>query len=81
MAIALNFAAININSQTKGSGLFVGGNNVVGWDAHAKFTYGNGQYMGINGSVNNINITSDIDIIDAPINDQDIKPGLQNQQL
>ncbi|WP_088035963.1 hypothetical protein [Evansella clarkii] len=81
MAVAVNFAAVNINSQSNTSGLFVGANNSVGWDGHAKFTYGNGQFLGMNGSVNNINIAADPDVIDAPVNDQDIKPGLQNQQV
>ncbi|MDQ0253587.1 hypothetical protein J2S74_000959 [Evansella vedderi] len=80
MALAINFAAVNINAQSNSTGLFVGSNNQVGWDGHQKFSYGSGQFLGINGSANNINIVADTDVIDAPINDQDIKPGLNNQQ-
>ncbi|WP_078597581.1 hypothetical protein [Evansella clarkii] len=81
MAVVINFLAINVNSQSNGAGVFVGINNTVGWDSHAKFSMGNGQYLGINGTANNVNILLDSDIIDAPVFDQDIKPGLQNQQL
>ena len=81
MAVIINFLAINVNTISNGSGVFVGINNAVGWDAHSKFSMGNGQFLGMNGTANNINILLDNDIIDAPINDQDIKPGLQNQQL
>ncbi|MBU9712321.1 hypothetical protein [Evansella tamaricis] len=80
MAIAVNFAAVNINSQSNNTGLFAGNNNTVGWDGHVKFTYGNGQYLGINATANNVNVVGDTDLIDAPIMDQDIKPGLNNQQ-
>ncbi|MBU9712322.1 hypothetical protein [Evansella tamaricis] len=81
MAVVINFLAINVNSMSNNSGVFLGSNNSVGWDGHAKFSFGNGQYLGMNGSFNNLNILMDQDVIDAPINDQDIKPGLNNQQL
>ncbi|MDQ0253586.1 hypothetical protein J2S74_000958 [Evansella vedderi] len=81
MAVVINFLAINVNSQSNNSGVFIGSNNQVGWDSHSKFSYGNGQFLGMNGTINNLNILMDQDIIDAPINDQDIKPGLNNQQL
>ncbi|GAE24860.1 hypothetical protein JCM9140_820 [Halalkalibacter wakoensis JCM 9140] len=81
MAVVINFLAINVNSQSNNAGVFIGVNNQVGWDGHTKFSMGNGQFLGLNGSVNNINILNDADVIDAPINDQDIKPGIQNQQL
>ncbi|GAE24859.1 hypothetical protein JCM9140_819 [Halalkalibacter wakoensis JCM 9140] len=81
MAVSVNFAAVNINTQSNNSGLFIGSNNQTGWDGHTKFSFGNGQFLGMNGTANNMNIVNDTDVIDAPMNDQDVKPGVQNQQL
>ncbi|WP_134699365.1 hypothetical protein [Ammoniphilus sp. YIM 78166] len=81
MAIAVNFGALNVGSLSNNTGIFIGSNNQVGWDSQTKFSQANGQFNGANGSVNNFNILLDSDIIDAPANIQNVKPGFQNQQV
>ncbi|KKM11559.1 hypothetical protein SY88_07600 [Clostridiales bacterium PH28_bin88] len=74
MAVFIKFGAISVDSMENNSGVFFGENVQLGWDSHAK----NNQAVGpIAGKVifitNPINILKDPDIIDAPINDQDIE--------
>ncbi|MBU9712325.1 hypothetical protein [Evansella tamaricis] len=81
MAVVMNFIGINVNNMNNNCGVFVGANNHVGWDAHAKFSMGNGMFIGMNSTIYNSNVVIDQDIIDAPIFDQDFKPGFNNQQF
>ena len=81
MAISIVFGAINVNTQSENAGIFLGANNQVGWDSHSKGSNGNGSFSGSNISFNNVNILIDNDLVDSPINDQDVKPGLLNQQV
>ncbi|MBU9712324.1 hypothetical protein [Evansella tamaricis] len=80
MTIKINFVNVNIGNQVNNSSLHVGVNNQTGRDGHSKFGYTNGMFIGMNHTANNINVGNDSDVVDVPINDQDIKYGIQNQQ-
>ncbi|WP_051263082.1 hypothetical protein [Tuberibacillus calidus] len=81
MAIAINFAAININAMNRDAAVAIGENNQPGWTAHNKANFGLGLQFGISFTANQFNVIADNDVIDAPINDQDGIPGNQNQTL
>jgi|LSQX01.1.fsa_nt_gb hypothetical protein len=77
MAVFITFGAILVNSMENDAGVFFGENVQTGWDSHAKNNMGLGQVFG-NGDliISPLNIFSDCDIIDAPINDQDVEANL-----
>lgn len=75
MAVFTSFNAINVNSIQSDSGVFVGQNNQPGWDSHQKQNSMNYLVGFFNTYPGNFNSFIDNDIIDAPINDQDIEGG------
>lgn len=81
VAAYVNFSALNINTISNASGVFTGENVQQGWGSHSK----NNQCLGdLNGNANLIanplNCIFDPDLMDSPINDQDIQgsagPGI-----
>jgi hypothetical protein len=81
LAVTINFISINVNTLDTDATISVGENNQGGWDAHSKNTFGSGMFFGNTFNSYNLNVIPDNDIIDAPINDQDIKPSVQNQSV
>ncbi|MGV3487284.1 MAG: hypothetical protein ACO1OC_01685 [Tuberibacillus sp.] len=82
MAIAINFAAININAMNREATVSIGENNQPGWSAHNKNNFGFGLQFGINFTAYQLNNILDNDVVDAPINDMDgIPGGNQNQSV
>ncbi|MBU9712323.1 spore germination protein [Evansella tamaricis] len=77
----VDFGSINVNALINNSTVAVGENNQVGWSGHSKRNHGNGNFTGRNVLANVSNSLNDTDYIDAPINDQDYKPGYMNQTL
>lgn len=81
MAVSILFNAINVVSMLSNSVVAVGENMQAGWDSHSKANTGNGSFNGLGFNTANLVTIIDPDIIDTPINDQDLKPGNQIQQL
>jgi len=81
MAISINFVSIVINSQNTNSTVSLGENAQSAWNAHQKKNFGNGMYFGNTASPNNIINILDNDIIDMPVQDNDIAPTAQNQSV
>lgn len=81
VAIAINFAAINVNAMNRDATIAIGENNQAGWSAHNKSNFGNGLFFGINFTANQLNNILDNDVVDSPINDMDGIPSAQNQSL
>ncbi|MDD4570541.1 MAG: spore germination protein [Tepidanaerobacteraceae bacterium] len=81
MTISILFNAINVLNMQTNSVVTIGENAQTGWDSHGKSNIGNGSFLGV--SLNSANLVTiiDPDIIDAPINDQDVKPTWQIQQV
>lgn len=72
---------INVRTMQKQSGIYLGEKNTnIGLSAHSKV---NGVFSGIGGQSNiflrNLSILNDQDIIDSPINDNDINIHTKNQ--
>jgi hypothetical protein len=71
----IDIKAVNVNAMVQNAGLFIGKGTVNGMEAHEKDNYGTGNTYGENNlAMNNLNLNHDPDLIDATINDQDIKP-------
>ena len=81
MAISILFNAINVITLQSHSLVAIGENEQGGWDNHSKNNIGSGSFNGISFSTANLTTIIDPDVIDSPINDQDIKPGTQIQQV
>ncbi|MFD0697858.1 spore germination protein [Paenibacillus sp. GCM10027628] len=79
MPSSIVFNMINVNSINTNATIGIGENAQSSWDSHSKNNYGNGQFIGNTISTNVVNFINDNDIIDAPINDQDFKPAVNNQ--
>ncbi|GAE24858.1 hypothetical protein JCM9140_818 [Halalkalibacter wakoensis JCM 9140] len=77
--INVDFQSINVNSLINNSSIAIGENNQVGWNGHSKRNHGNGSFTGKSLHANYSTSVEDNDFIDAPINDQDYKPGYMNQ--
>lgn len=70
----LTIDRVDVNTMYNNSSVFVGKGNVTGMDANEKANYSQGGIFGDqNHLLNNININNDEDVIDAIIDDQDIK--------
>ncbi len=69
--VGIVFHNIQINSIDTASGVFLGNNQAIGWSSHKKGNYGFGSASDTV-SVGNSFIIADNDIIDSPIDDQDI---------
>lgn len=73
----IGFQSMNVSTMQQNAGVFVGEGNITGWDQHQKTNKGLGDVYGHhNGEFANVSINFDHDLIDAPINDQDVKSGL-----
>jgi hypothetical protein len=81
MAVSINFIAINVNAQQTNATVSIGENAQNVWSSHNKRNYGNGLYLGLAYSPNNLVILSDNDFIDMPVIDNDIAPSKTNQQV
>ncbi|MEW9699904.1 spore germination protein [Paenibacillus sp. SI8] len=79
MPSSIVFNMINVNSINTNASIGIGENAQSSWDSHSKNNYGTGQFIGNTISSNIVNLICDNDFIDAPINDQDFKPAVNNQ--
>lgn len=70
----LTLDRVDVNTMYNNSSLFVGKSHVTGMDANEKANYSQGGIFGDkNHLLNNLNINYDEDVIDAIIDDRDIK--------
>ncbi len=70
----LTMDSLNVNSMMQNSSVFVGKGHVTGMDANEKVNHSQGSIFGDeNRLLNNLNINSDQDVIDAIIDDRDVK--------
>ncbi|WP_058303358.1 hypothetical protein [Gorillibacterium timonense] len=73
MATSINFNSIVTNSMNTTSGVFIGDNQMIGWDAHSKRFNGVGEVFGQYNLISNpyllINNNS---LFDTMINDNDL---------
>lgn len=81
MAVTISFVAINVNSQETNATVSIGENSQAAWTSHNKQNFGNGMFFGNTLTPNNWILISDNDVIDMPVNDNDITPSAQNQTL
>ncbi|MEB3103588.1 hypothetical protein [Ferviditalea candida] len=66
--------SIHVNSISQNSSLLIGDGQITGMDSHSKINYAQGSVLGnYNQSTLNTNMNFDSDLIDATINDQDVK--------
>jgi len=72
--LEIKFDKIDVNALDTQSIIAVGNNSQSAWDSHSKDNQGLGTLYGRPSLSKNTNTIHDNDIIDAPINDQDIKP-------
>jgi hypothetical protein len=71
---SLNLESVNVNSMQQNSSVFLGKGHVTGMDANEKINFAQGTIFGNeNHFLNNYNLNYDQDVIDAIIEDQDIK--------
>ncbi|WP_206918385.1 hypothetical protein [Alicyclobacillus suci] len=68
---------IQCETITQNSGVFIGETRITGLDAHQKENIAYGQTYGhVNQSKGNLNIAYDPDVVDALIDDRDVKSGV-----
>lgn len=79
MALSINFVSINVNAVNREGMISIGENNQPGWSAHGKTMFGNCQVIGMSLIANVVNNMMDSDILDSPIEDQDMLPTMQSQ--
>ncbi|WP_438431881.1 hypothetical protein [Gorillibacterium sp. sgz500922] len=73
MAQSINFNSIVTNSFNTNSGIFIGENNMVGWDSHSKRMGGLGAIYGqYNFIPNPYVLVNNNSVFDTMINDNDI---------
>ncbi|MGB4470102.1 MAG: hypothetical protein WBI37_05620 [Tepidanaerobacteraceae bacterium] len=80
MTVSIFFNAINVLNMQTSSIVAIGENAQAGWDSHTKANTGCTTH-GISLTSANLITIIDPDAIDAPINDQDIKPTGQVHQV
>ncbi len=74
MPVAIQIGLLKVGGMQSDCGVFFGQNMQNGWDSHSKTNAaGNGASGDYNLLPSHVNFILDPDIIDAPINDQDIK--------
>ncbi|MDA8333602.1 MAG: hypothetical protein M0Z41_01200 [Peptococcaceae bacterium] len=73
-SLDIKFDNIDVNVLDTQSLIAVGNNSQSAWDSHSKSNGGLGYLYGTASVASNVNTVQDNDIIDTPINDQDIKP-------
>ncbi|QSO48270.1 hypothetical protein [Alicyclobacillus mengziensis] len=73
----VGFNTVNVGTITQNSGIFAGDVKITGFDSHEKENLGGSKIYG-NHTIeySNVNYTHDSDVVDTPINDQDIKSGV-----
>lgn len=70
----VGFDSINVLTMSQNSGVFVGDVQITGMDMHSKINTAKGSVTGNgNHEMQNLNYVLDTDVIDAPIQDQDVK--------
>lgn len=70
----IGFETMNVTTISQNSGVFVGDVKISGYDTHLKTNQGQGATNGNqNVMFENMNITYDSDVIDATIDDRDVK--------
>ncbi|MCD1259454.1 spore germination protein [Paenibacillus athensensis] len=79
MPTSIVFNMINVNNLNTNATVGIGENAQSSWDSHSKNNYGYGENIGAAFTANVANVIYDNDFIDAPINDQDFKPAVNNQ--
>ena len=72
----IKFDEINVTSLSGNAAISVGKNRQSGWDAHSKANTGIGQHYDDSITCNNLSVIDDADLIDSPINDQDVKASI-----
>lgn len=74
MAVFIGFGAIKIAAQSNNAGVWFGQNVQNGWDSHSVTKMASAFNMGdFNFLPTAIGIYIDPDLIDSPMNDQDLK--------
>lgn len=74
MPVVIHIGFIKIGGMQSDTGLFFGQNIQNGWDSHSKSNSSGGSTNGdFNFLPTMMNLIYDPDVIDVPINDQDIK--------
>ena len=75
------FESMAVATMTQNAGVFIGDTRISGLDSHSKDNVGFGKVYG-NQSVHhsNLGINYDPDLMDTPINDQDIKSGVNTNK-
>ncbi|MGE5631610.1 MAG: hypothetical protein ACM3TR_11010 [Caulobacteraceae bacterium] len=68
------FNMIAANGMETNSAIMIGDNNATGWDSNNKKQYGMGAVFGL-GNVfpANFNLMNDLDVLDTPIVDAEVK--------
>ncbi|MDR6997628.1 hypothetical protein [Neobacillus niacini] len=70
----LDLESLNVNTMYQNSSVFVGKGHITGVDGNEKANYSQGGLFGDhNHLLNNVNLNNDQDVVDAIMNDQDIK--------
>lgn len=70
----LNLDSVNVNTMQQNSSVFLGKSHVTGMDGNEKINYAQGAIFGNENHLSsNYNVNYDQDVIDAIIEDQDVK--------
>lgn len=81
MAISIVFNSINTNTLHRNGSVAVGENVQSGWSSHQKQDIAQFGGYGINFVTTSVNTVIDNDVIDTPINDNDITTSAQGQAI
>jgi len=74
MTVAISIGFMKVGAMQSDVGVFFGQNMQNGWDSHSKSNIAGGSSAGDHNVLPTVvNYVFDPDIIDVPINDQDIK--------
>lgn len=80
MATSINFNSIVTNAMNTNSGVFIGDNNMVGWDSHSKRLNGVGGVFGqYNLIPNPYVLINNNSLFDTMINDNDLNTNNESQ--
>lgn len=70
----VNLELVDVLNMVQNSGIFVGNSSINGMDSHTKDNFATGPIRGHENKLfYNTNITNDRDLVDTPIQDNDIK--------
>ncbi|MEO3943999.1 hypothetical protein [Gorillibacterium sp. CAU 1737] len=79
MATSISFNSIVINSINTTSGIFIGDNQMIGWDSHSKRFNGVGKLVGqYNVILNPYVLVNNNSLFDTPISDNDLNSSVSN---